>query len=76
MKTLNVAISDIEYAKFGITDNVLSFSDFIDMVNKELIKTNIEAAITQADMCGISSMSMDDISKEVQAVRCNAKNHN
>jgi hypothetical protein len=76
MKMLNVAISDIEYAKFGITNNVLSFSDFVDMVNKELMKKNIEAAITLADMCGISSMSMEDISKEVQAVRSNAKNHN
>jgi len=76
MKTLNVAISDIEYTKFGITNNVLSFSDFVDMVSKELMRENMEAAITQADICGISSMSMEDISTEVQAVRCNAQNHN
>jgi len=76
MKTLNVAISDIEYAKFGITNNVLSFSDFVEIISKELMRENIEAAITQADMCGISSMSMEDISTEVQAVRFNAQNHN
>jgi len=69
MKTLSVAISDVEYTKFGITNNVLSFSDFVDIVSKELMKENIEAAITQADTCGISSMTMDDITSEVQAVR-------
>jgi len=73
MKTLSVAISDVEYTKFGITNNVLSFSDFVDIVSKELMKENIEAAITQADTCGISSMTMDDITSEVQAVRGNAK---
>jgi len=76
MKTLNVAISDVEYTKFGITNNVLSFSDFVDIVSKELMRENMEAAITQADICGISSMSMEDISTEVQAVRCDAKNYN
>jgi len=74
MRTLNVAISDVEYTKFGITNNVLSFSDFVDIVSKELMRENMEAAIAQADMCGISSMSMEDITSEVQAVRRNAKN--
>jgi len=73
MKTINVAISDVEYTKFGITNNVLSFSDFVDIISKELMRENIKAAITQADTCGISSMTMDDITSEVQAVRSNAK---
>ena len=76
MKTLNVAISDVEYTKFGITNNVLSFSDFVDMVSKELMKKNIESAIAAADKCGLSSMTMEDITTEVQAVRQNAKNYN
>jgi hypothetical protein len=75
VKTLNVAMSDAEYTKFGITNNVLSFSDFVDIVSKELMRENMEAAITQADICGISSMTMDDITSEVQAVRRNAKNY-
>ena len=76
MKTLNVAISDVEYTKFGITNNVLSFSDFVDIVSKELMRENMKAAITEADMRGISSMSMEDITSEVQAVRRDAKNSN
>jgi hypothetical protein len=76
MKMLNVAISDVEYTKFGITNNVLSFSDFVDIVSKELMRENMEAALTDADMCGISSMTMEDITSEVRAVRRDAKNCN
>ncbi len=75
MKTLNIAISDVEYTKFGITNNVLSFSDFVDIVSKELMRKNIESVIVAADKCGLSSMTMEDITTEVQAVRQNAKNH-
>jgi len=76
MKTLSVAISDVEYSKFGITNNVLSFSDFVDIISKEIMRENIKATITHADICGLSSMSMEDITTEVQAIRNDAKNHN
>ena len=76
MKTLNIAISDIEYAKFGITTDVLSFSDFVDMVSKEIMKDNLEAAVMAADNSGLSSMTMEAITDEVRAVRQNAENNN
>jgi hypothetical protein len=76
MKTLNIAISDVEYAKFGITNNILSFSDFVDMVSKELMRNNMETAIKMADTSGLSSITMEDITTEVQAVRRNAKSYN
>ena len=75
MRTLNIAISDVEYNKFGITNNVLSFSDFVDMVSKELMKKNIKSAVEAAEKYGLSSMKMEDITAEVQAVRQNAKNN-
>jgi len=75
MKSLNITISDVEYAKFGITNNELSFSDFVDMVSKELMRKNINAAVEAADACGLSAMTMDDITSEVKAARQNAKNH-
>jgi pyrrolidone-carboxylate peptidase len=76
MKTLSIAISDVEYAKFGITNNILSFSDFVDMVSKELMRNNMETAIKIADASGLSSITMEDITTEVQAVRQNAKSNN
>jgi len=68
MRTISVAISDVEYAKFGITGNVVSFSDFVDMVSKELMRENLKAAVSVAAASGLSSMTMEDITKEVQAV--------
>ena len=76
MRTLNIAISDVEYNKFGFKDNVLSFTDFVDMISKEVMKNNIEASVEAADRYGLSSMSMEDITAEVQAVRINAKSNN
>ena len=76
MKTLSIAISDIEYDKFGISNTALSFSDFIDIVSKELMRENLRSAIRAATACGLSSMTMEDISNEVNAVRKNAKSNN
>ena len=73
MKTLNVAVSDAEYAKFGITNNVISFSDFINIISKELMKRNLEAAVKSAEAAGLSSMSMEEITSEVKAVRTQCK---
>jgi len=36
MRTLNISISEIEYNKFGIKSDKLTFTDFIDIVSKEL----------------------------------------
>jgi len=49
--------------------------DFVDIVSKEIMRENMNSAITQADTCGISSMTTEDITSEVQAVRRNAKNY-
>ena len=76
MRTINVAISDLEYSKYGIKNNILSFSDFVDIISKELMKDNLIASVTKAEKCGLSSMTMDEITNEVKAVRQNAKNSN
>ena len=76
MRTLNVSISDIEYNKFGLKEEKLTFTDFIDLVSKELIRQNLSKCLELADKYGISKMTMDDITNEVKAVRKNAKNRN
>ena len=76
MRTLNVTISDIEYNKFGIKKDSLSFTDFIDIVSKELARQNLNKCLELASKYGFSSMSMDEITNEVKAVRKNAKNSN
>jgi hypothetical protein len=76
MRTLNIAISDVEYHKFGLTHDALNFSDLVDMVSKELMRQHLDSVVGAAETCGLSSLSMNDISREVQAVRSYAKSHN
>ena len=75
MKTLTISISDLELFKFGIQKDQLSFSEFVDIISKELTRQNLSKSIELAEKYGLSKLSMEDITKEVKAVRKNAKNH-
>jgi len=75
MRTLSIAISDLEFNKFGIKSDKLSFSDFVDLVSKELTRQNLGKSIELAEKYGLSKLTMEDITKEVKAVRKNAKNN-
>ncbi len=73
MKILNIAISDLEYSKFGIKSENLNFTDFIDLVSKELSRQNLNKCVELAEKYGLAKMSMDEITNEVKAVRRNAE---
>jgi hypothetical protein len=73
MQTLAIAISDIECNKFGIKSHSFNFTDFIDLVSKELMRQNLNSCITLAEKYGLSTMTMDEINEEVKAVRVRAK---
>jgi hypothetical protein len=74
MRTLNIAISDMEFNNFGLQKENLNFSDFLEIIRKGMMRQNIEKCIELADKYGLSDMIMDEISDEVKAVR-NAKNN-
>lgn len=76
MKTLNISISDLEFSKFGLSSNSLSFSDFIDIISRELSKQRLRESLKLAEKFGLSNMTMDEITKEIKAVRKSAKNRN
>ena len=76
MRTINVSISDIEYNKFGLKEDKMSFTDFIDIVSKELVRPKLNKCLELSYKYGISNMTMDEITNEVKAVRKNAKNRN
>lgn len=76
MKTLNISISDIEYNKFGLTTEKLTFTDLIDLISKELTRQNLNKSLELSEKYGISKMTMEEITNEVNAVRKNAKNRN
>ena len=64
MKTLNIAISDLEFNKFGLRSDSLSFSDFIDIVSRELSIQRLKESLKLAEKFGLSEITMDEISKE------------
>jgi hypothetical protein len=76
MRTLNVSISDLELDKFGIKNDKMAFSEFVDLVSKELTRQTLNKCIELAEKYGLSNMTLDEITKEVKAVRRNAKNRN
>jgi len=73
MRTLNISISEIEYNKFGLKKSKLTFTDFIDIVSRELTRQNLNKCLELADKYGLSKMTMDEITNEVKAVRKNGK---
>ncbi|WP_153795776.1 hypothetical protein [Foetidibacter luteolus] len=76
MRTLNISISDIEFEKFGFNRQSFSFSDFVDILSREIARQNLNESLKLAEKYGLSGMSMDEISEEVKAVRKNAKDNN
>jgi|688.fasta_scaffold97354_2 hypothetical protein len=76
MRTINISISDIEFIKFGIKSENLNFTEFIELVTKELTRQNLNKSLELAEKYGISKMTMEDITNEVKAVRSNAKSGN
>ncbi len=75
MKTLSISISDLEYNQFGINKDKLSFTEFVDIVNKEISKQAMNNCVTLAERYELSRMTMDEISEEVKAVRNAKDNH-
>ncbi|MEO8148767.1 MAG: hypothetical protein ABI723_14075 [Bacteroidia bacterium] len=71
MKKLNISISEIEYNKFGLKNDTLTFSDFIQIVSKELSRQTLNKCIELAEKYGLSKMTTEEITKEVKAVRKN-----
>lgn len=75
MKTISVSISDLEYNQLGISNDKLSFTELVDIVNKEITKQTLNRCIQLAKKYKLSRMSMDEINDEVKAVRDAKSNH-
>ena len=75
MKTLNISISDLEYNQFGIRSEKLSFSELLDIINKEVTRQALTKCVQLAERYNLSKMSMEEISEEVKTVRNEKDNH-
>ena len=75
MRTLNISISDLEFSKFGIKKDNLSFSELLDLVSNELTRRALNESVEMAGKFGLSTMTMSEITKEVKASRIDAKDN-
>jgi len=75
MRTISIDISDLEFQKFGLKADRLSFSDFVVIVSRELSRLNLAKTVELAERHGLSNMTMDEISNEVKAVRNSNATH-
>jgi len=69
MRTLNVSISDSEFDRFGIKKDNLTFSEFVELISRELMRQNMDKTVELAEKYGLASMTMEEINEEVKAVR-------
>lgn len=76
MRMLNISISDVEYNQFGIKSDKLSFSELVDIINRKLIKANLQKTVELAEKYDLSKMSIEEISNEVKTVRKSAEGRN
>ncbi len=72
MRTLNIEISDFEYEKLGIKNDQLSFTDFVDIISREINRQNLRKSVELAKRYGLSDITLDEISAEIKAIRNNA----
>ncbi|MEO6832897.1 MAG: hypothetical protein ABI378_10435 [Chitinophagaceae bacterium] len=72
MRRLNIAISDLEYEKFGIKAEDISFTEFVDIIIREISRQDLRKSVELSERYGLSRMTMDEISAEVKAVRRNS----
>lgn len=69
MKTISIQISDVEYNAFGLSKDRFLFSEFADLIERQIAKQTLRRCVDFADQYGLSSMTMDEINAEVNAVR-------
>ena len=73
MRTLNISISDMEFNNLGIKNENITFTEFTELVRREVMRNNLNNCLALAEKYGLSSMTMNDINEEIKLVR-NAKN--
>jgi hypothetical protein len=84
MRTLRVAVPDVEYASLGIQEDVLDVLDFSELerlMERNRLRKMQDRSVSLAEKYGLSAMSMDEINAEIRECRVerrtkqNAKNN-
>jgi hypothetical protein len=72
MRTISVQLSDVEYSAFGLSKNNFFFSEIADLIERQAACQALRRSVEMAEQNGLSSMTMNEINAEINAVRqCN-----
>ena len=63
----------MEFNNLGIKNENITFTEFKELVKREVIQNNLNNCLALAEKYGLSSMTMNEINEEIKLVR-NAKN--
>lgn len=74
MRTLNINLSEQDFKKYGLGSESISFEEFISHLKTLIAKEALEKCHLAAQQSGLSSMTLEEIDAEIEAVR-NAKNN-
>ena len=69
MKTISVQLSDVEYNTFGLSKDTFYFSEIANLIERQVARQALRRCVELAEKSGLSSMTMDEINAEVNAVR-------
>ncbi len=75
MRTLNISVSELEYEKFGLQEENLSFSELLNILERELARKNLREAVELGEKYGFSNTTMEEIDKEINEIRTNGKSY-
>jgi hypothetical protein len=62
-------MSDVEYSALGVSKNSFFFSEIADLVEQQMARQALRRSVEMAEKNGLSSMTMDEINAEINAVR-------
>jgi len=69
MKTISVQVSEVEYDTFGLSKDRFYFSEFTGLIEQQMARQALKRCVAIAERNGLSSMTMDEINAEINAVR-------
>jgi len=69
MKTISVQLSDVEYNTFGLSKDTFYFSEIANLIERQVARQALRRCVELAEKSGLSSMTMDEINTEINAVR-------
>ena len=56
MRTLKISISEVEFNKFGLKEEKLSFSELLDIVSRGIARENLRESVKLGEKYGFSNL--------------------